>query len=149
MSRVGQEAGRQEIDYMTLLESDAASNPQWTVIYDGDCGFCQWSAERLSRRFKPGAFRMVARQKAGSLGLPQARLEEGRGKVLLLTPENVLLGGHLAVMKVYEVTGWGFLARLLTWPPFGWLMAAGYWLIARNRHHISRIFFKNQACRLD
>lgn len=134
---------------MTLQESKAPSSPQWTVIYDGDCGFCQWSAEKLSRRFKPGDFRMVARQKAGGLDLDPKRLEEGRGKVLLLTPDNDLLGGHLAVMKVYEVTGWGFFARLLTLPPIGWMMAAGYWVIARNRHHISRIFFKNQSCRLD
>lgn len=121
----------------------------WTVIYDGDCGFCQWSAERLSRRFKPGEFRMIARQKASGLGISPDRLEEGKGKVLLLSPKSELFGGHLAVLKACEVTGWGGFARFLTWPPMGWVLAAGYWLIARNRHHISRIFFKNQACRLD
>ena len=120
----------------------------WTVIYDGDCGFCQWSAERLGRRFRSGEYRMVPRQKAASLGISTEKLEEGRGKVMLLSPDGAVLGGHLAVLKVYEVTGLGAIAWILAAPPFGWVLSAGYWVIARNRRHISRLFFRNQACRL-
>lgn len=122
---------------------------KWTVIYDGDCGFCQWSAERLGRRFSPGSYRMVARQRAAGLGISPDKLEEGRGKVMLLCPDGRVLGGHLAVLKVYEATGVGSIARVLASPPIGWVLAVGYWFVARSRRHISRIFFKNQACRIE
>lgn len=121
----------------------------WTVIFDGDCGFCQWSAEKLGRRFRPGEYRMVPRQKAAGLGISAEKLEEGKGKVMLLCPDAKVLGGHLAVLKVYEVTGMGVLARILAAPPFGWVLGLGYKVIACNRRHISRLFFRNQACHLD
>lgn len=120
-----------------------------TIIYDGDCGFCQWSAERLGKRFPENSYRMVARQRAMNLGIDPLMLEEGRAKVLLLTPEGKMLSGHIAVMKVMEVTGWGSFARLLVKPPFGWILRAGYRLVAQNRQLISKVFFKNQVCRLD
>lgn len=125
------------------------SGGQWTIIYDGDCGFCQWSAERLGKRFSPGSYRMVPRQKAIGLGISPEKLEEGKGKVMLLCSDGKVLGGHLAVLKAYEVTGLGAIARVLAAPPIGWVLGSGYWVIARNRRLISRAFFKNQACRLD
>lgn len=91
---------------------------------------------------------MVPRQTAGGLGIAQDKLDEGRGKVMLLCPDGQVLGGHLAVLKVYEVSGLGGLARILAAPPLGWILGAGYWVVARNRRHISRLFFKNQACRI-
>jgi len=92
---------------------------------------------------------MVPRQRAAVLGISPEKLEEGKGKVMLLCPDSRVLGGHLAVLKVYEVTGMGFLARFLAAPPIAWILGAGYWVIAKNRRHISRLLFRNQDCRLD
>lgn len=33
-----------------------------TVLYDGDCGLCRWSADRLRRRDRHGRLRFVALQ---------------------------------------------------------------------------------------
>ena len=129
--------------------SDHPSQSQWTIVYDGDCGFCQWSAARLGRRYKEGSYRMIPRQRAAGLGISPEKLEEGKGKVMLLCPDAKVMGGHLAVLKVYEVTGMGVLARILAAPPFGWILGLGYWVVARNRRHISRLFFRNQACSIE
>lgn len=47
--------------------------------------------------------------------------------------------GHAAVaalLRVQRAFGWRFLGQLLITPPFSWIAAAGYAIVARFRHRL-------------
>ncbi len=76
------------------------------------------------------------------------RLKRCSRELLLVTPEGQAVWGSRAVITALALTGssaW----RLLLWPPIVWLMMAGYWLVARNRGLLSKLFFGGRECGLD
>lgn len=68
--------------------------------------------------------------------------------VYVVEPDGISHRGFDGVMHVLSETGWGWFAKMLLLPPFVWIGRAGYFIIARNRRTISKIFFKNLVCGL-
>ncbi len=118
------------------------------LLYDGSCGFCERSAEWIrSRWHDPSAY----------LAVPWQQLGEPRLVALGLTTEDVSRaawwiedgrreGGHLAVARslIAARGGWGAIGHLLLLPPFRWLAAIGYRIVAANR---GRLPGRSTACR--
>jgi predicted DCC family thiol-disulfide oxidoreductase YuxK len=109
------------------------------VLYDGDCGICQWSAGWLSR-LDPGrrleirplqsAAALVADAPAGAV-LREAihvRLADGTWR----------RGGDAVLAAIEELPGWRLAARLVRRTPLNRLVEPVYDLVARNRWTISR-----------
>ena len=40
--------------------------------------------------------------------------------------------------------GWGWLARVLSWPPFLWFVELGYWIVASNRRFFGKFLFTKE-----
>lgn len=108
------------------------------LIFDGDCGFCQWSADRLMRRDSKGLFTAVSRQRCPSPPMtPELAAQLGR-EIVVWTRDEKYLGGADAVFFFMQHTGWGFVARILALPPFIWIARIGYKIVAKNRLLISK-----------
>ncbi len=104
------------------------------LIYDGDCGFCQWSLVQ-GRRMLP---RMPATEafQAADLAGYGLTLEQARTAVQFVPRGGQALAGHLAVAGVLmgqPVFGWRLAGALLTVPPVSWIAALTYRWVAGHR----------------
>lgn len=70
-----------------------------------------------------------------------ALLERCKFELGLVTADGREMMGARAVLFILEATGWGWFARMLSYPPFIWVLQIGYWIVARNRGLISKVFF--------
>lgn len=119
------------------------------LIYDGDCGFCEWSKDRLIRRDRHGLFESVARQRCASPPMtPDLYARLGR-EIIVLTRDDKYLGGADAVLYFLELTGWGVVARQCRRWPIHFFARGVYRLIARNRLLISRLLRLPPSCAID
>lgn len=122
--------------------------PSW-LIFDGDCGYCQWSATRIGRRLPADGWQIVPQQRCPSPPMtPELRALAPWG-VIVVTPDGRVRHAAKAVIYLWAQNP---LTRPLAWllgnPLVLPLTQIGYRFVARNRHHISRIFFKNASCAL-
>jgi len=113
-------------------------NERHLLIFDADCGFCQWSADRLMARGGPF--------EASPNSLHPEFKDRSSREVIVRLSSGVELGGADAVLFVLSKTGWGWFGVLLGKPPFIWLLRVGYWIIARNRQLISRMLRLPASC---
>ncbi|MEK6709683.1 MAG: hypothetical protein AABZ64_03810, partial [Nitrospinota bacterium] len=58
----------------------------------------------------------------------------------LILPDGRTLAAGRAVLGVLALLGWRRAAALLSLYPFVWIVEAGYWLAARNRGRLGRLF---------
>jgi len=107
-----------------------------TLIYDGDCALCTWTAAR-GQRLLPAPVTAVPWQRAdlAALGLDQAAVEHS---VQWVAPGQKPQAGHRAIARWLIASGlpWSLAGRLLLVPPISWLGAGAYRLVANNRHRI-------------
>jgi hypothetical protein len=64
--------------------------------------------------------------------------------VHVITPDGAVLRAGRGSLFALETAGWGWKARLLSRPPFLWIVELGYWLVARNRRLVSRFLFRGE-----
>jgi hypothetical protein len=110
------------------------------LIYDGDCGFCRWTLD-LGRTWLAEFPLAVPSQRLDlpALGLTVAAADRA---VHLRTASGRLLAGHRAAgMVLLGQAGfrWRLLGALLITPPFSWLAACAYRLIARYRGRLFKL----------
>ena len=117
---------------MVEVESDRG-----LLIFDGDCGFCTWSADWVSRRWPPGP-RTVPWQRMPPESLAAAGLTaaESAKAAWWVDSTSRAYRGHRAIAKsliacggVYRVIG-----TVIDVPPGSWLAAVIYPIVTRNRH---------------
>lgn len=116
-------------------ESDRTGTQRPTVIYDGDCGFCQRSVDRWRRRHGAN----VEFLPSYDLGerfpdVPRDRFDE---TVFLVERDGKVREGADAVFTLGALRGPGLLAwtyRHL--PPFAALAEWAYRLVARHRYRL-------------
>jgi predicted DCC family thiol-disulfide oxidoreductase YuxK len=118
------------------------------LVYDGSCGFCERSAEWIRSKWPPsGEYAAVSWQQLGDSGLTALGLTtDDVSRAAWWIDDRRREGGHVAVAwsLVAARGGWGALGRLLLVPPFRWLAAPGYRLVAANR---GRLPGHTSACR--
>jgi predicted DCC family thiol-disulfide oxidoreductase YuxK len=106
------------------------------LVFDGDCAFCT-SCARLLVRIGPEA-QVVAWQVADldELGLTAAQAAEA---VRWVGADGTVRSGHEALAATLSTAVgpvWRTFGRVLVLPGVSPLAAAGYRLIARNRHRL-------------
>lgn len=119
-----------------------------TLLYDADCGFCTASADWLRRLRLRAAIEPLQRADLAGLGVDPRRASR-EIPFVEADPTGVRVSyGHLAVGRSLATGGPGcrLAAWLLTHPPVSWLAAAGYAVIARNRH---RLPGSTASCRIE
>lgn len=111
-----------------------------TLVFDGDCGFCTASVRWAERWCRP-AVRFVPWQEL-DLGAHGLTVDAVTSAVQWLrprtTPEKPVPSGSAAVGRLLLRSRWPFrpLGALMLVPPFSWLAAAAYRLVARNRYRL-------------
>ncbi len=124
------------------------ANRQW-VLWDGQCGLCRAAADWVRRRDRGGRLAVVAWQQAPSPPMTPALEAACRQAVQVVTRDGRVLAGAEAVVFVLGEVGWRRSARLLSRPPFRWVLGWGYRRVARHRGALSRLLGLPAACRVN
>lgn len=106
------------------------------LVFDGDCAFCTTWVHRLEAALP--YFPHATPWQWLDLDQHGLSLDDVAEYAWLITPRHHY-AGHLAfaaVLRLQPTMGWRFLGNLMRTPPFSWAAAAGYQLIARNRHRL-------------
>ncbi|MBI2466636.1 MAG: DUF393 domain-containing protein [Candidatus Rokubacteria bacterium] len=96
----------------------------------------------VKRRDRADVFEAVAYQAAPHPPMTDVLAARCARAVHVLGPDGSLLAAGRACLFVLGKLGWPRLARVLSLPPFVWLVEAGYWLVARNRGFFSLFLFR-------
>jgi predicted DCC family thiol-disulfide oxidoreductase YuxK len=118
------------------------------LVYDGDCSFCTSSARWMTAHWH-GPQEAIAWQHLGTdrLELLGLTLDDVRRAAWWIDPAGGRSRGHVAIARALQAAhGWPSIAgRILLVPPFRWLAAGIYPLVARWRH---RLPGGTPACRM-
>ncbi len=109
------------------------------LVFDGDCGFCTFSAEWVARGWPPGP-RAVAWQHLGADGLKAVGLTPAQAQEAVWWVDGMghLFKGHRAVGKSLTA-GRGpkrAVGIMISLAPLSWVAAAVYPLIVRYRYRL-------------
>lgn len=109
------------------------------LVFDGDCGFCTSCARWIGARWRGGE-RAVPWQTLSAEELEAHSLtrEQVRAAVWWIDEEGRRSSAHLAIAhSLIAGSGWPAVAgRVLLVPPFRWIAAAVYPLVARWRRFL-------------
>jgi len=111
---------------------------RWTVVYDGDCGFCTRSVSWLARWDRRGLLRFVRSQDAAALAaLPPMAPAALAAAMHLVTPAGEVFAGAAGAPHILRlVPGGRALAALFRLPGVPALADRVYRLVARHRHRL-------------
>ncbi len=114
---------------------------RWTVVFDGECGICRRSVERLRSWDTEGRLRMVPFQGPGVMDrYPQIEEAEFREAVQVIAPDGRYWSGADAVEQALRQAGRRRLAGLFTLPLARPIARRVYRWVARNRPLLARFF---------
>lgn len=123
---------------------DVTADSTGVVVFDGDCGFCTWSADRL-RRWSSGRLRTVPWQRA-DLQLLGLTAEECAESVQYVTGgRHFRAGAAVAQALLVCREPWRCAGQVMASPRVAPITERAYRLIAANRH---RLPGSTPACRL-
>lgn len=106
-------------------------NSQSIVVYDGDCGICEASAQWIKRHVP--VLRVVSHYEYGL---------EHIYSVWLVTSTGRREGAAAVaeILRISDVPVMRVLGRIISLPIVRTLAAGVYWVIARNRRYLSKLF---------
>ena len=64
--------------------------------------------------------------------------------VHVVTNDGRVLKAGRATLFVLERIGWGWFARLLSYPPLVWIVEIGYWIFAHSRPFFALVMFRRE-----
>ena len=105
------------------------------LVFDGDCGFCTWSAARIER-WASGALDVVPWQRADLSGLGLTE-DQCATAVQFVDADGVAAGGAAVARALQRCRQpWCSAGRLLALPWLGPVVERGYVVVAANRHRL-------------
>ena len=115
------------------------------LLYDADCGFCQWSVNQLKRRDPQNEFTYLP--SIDFPGISQELVEQSQREIVLFY-KGCQLNGADAALKLYcHLKPWSPL-QIFKLPPFIWIARVIYRIIANNRQTISRWLKLPSSCQI-
>ena len=107
-----------------------------TLVFDGECAFCERCATWMAARLPRGT-PVIASQQADLAGLGLSP-EQAADAAWWIETGGQPHRGHRAIAAALGACGggWGTLGRILAWPGISLLAAGVYQLVARNRHRL-------------
>ena len=109
------------------------------LVYDGDCAFCTASAGWIAARWS-GAECAVAWQDLGAEALDGLGIGAGEARraAWWIDGAGRRSRGHLAIARALQSADGplAVIGTVILVPPFRWLAAGGYRLVARRRHRL-------------
>lgn len=122
----------------SLRSAQAPVPSGWTLVYDGDCNFCQRSVALIRRWDRRGALRCLPFQSDAELAalpaIPRSALEQA---MHLVAPDGRVFAGAAAAPETLRLMPGGRpLAWLFGLPGVPFVARRVYQLVARNRHRL-------------
>lgn len=126
------------------------------VLHDRDCGLCLAAATLLRRWDRRGLLDLVPLQEAAAD--PRAAVRGAAAGCALERELHavdevdgaIVAGGDAVLAIAARLPGGRVPAVVLAAPPFRWTVAAGYALVAANRHRIGRLLrLEGPGCLVD
>jgi predicted DCC family thiol-disulfide oxidoreductase YuxK len=122
--------------------------PALTVLFDGHCGLCRASAERL-RRFDPQrrVELLDLHDPSAALRFPAIDRREAMRWMQAVDREGRVFSGSDAWAHIgLELPGWKAIAWIPLVPGVRWLARSVYAAIARNRYRWNRNACEDGSC---
>jgi len=118
------------------------------LLYDRDCGFCNWLVQQAQRLDRYGHLEVSPLQSPGLLARYQISPAAAELSLHVVTPDGRVHQGGAAIRMVLRALPWLWPAYYL-WliPGVPWLMDRLYYTVARHRHRLGR-WLGLAACRL-
>lgn len=114
------------------------------LIWDGGCDFCANAVAWFGRRDRERKFIVVPYETCPSPPMTPALRREAEQAMQVVGRDGRRFSGGRAVLFALAEVGWHrTLMRLATMPPFVWMVAFGYRVVANHRQFLSRFFFRN------
>lgn len=112
-----------------------------TIIYDGECRFCTWSADRIRKLDRRESFEVLPRQQPGlDYRFPILTQSDFNTGLRLIHLDGRIDVGADAVYQIYRtLPPYQLIAWVYRLPLLHHVFRLGYWFIARYRHHLGRI----------
>lgn len=118
------------------------------LLYDGDCGFCTWSAQQAKRFDRAGRLDIMPLQAPGVLARYGISPTAAGLSLHVVTPDGRVHNGGASIRMALRALPWLWPAYYLWFiPGVPWLMDRLYYLMARHRHRLGR-WLGLEACRL-
>jgi predicted DCC family thiol-disulfide oxidoreductase YuxK len=121
---------------MTDQRATGSPRTRPVLLFDGECGFCTRIVEEATQRLAADVdYLPFQTAPLVSYGVSTA---EARHSLQWVAVDGRIGHGSDAVARLLIASGgaWPRLGRLLLAPPFSFVAAGCYWLIARFRGHI-------------
>lgn len=115
------------------------------LLYDGACGLCRRMTRWARRHDRAGAVEAVPYQEAPSPPMTPELSEACARAVHVITTDGRVFRAGRATLFVLGQVGWPCTARVLSLPPFVWIVELAYHLVATNRHLISKILIRDRG----
>lgn len=121
-----------------------------TVLFDGSCGLCRASAERVRRFDSRGRIELLdLHDPTAAQRFPQINREEAMKWMQAVDPDGRVYSGADAWTRIgLLLPGWNVVAWILALPGIRWLAARVYAWIARNRYRWNRTVCEDGSCRV-
>jgi predicted DCC family thiol-disulfide oxidoreductase YuxK len=123
------------------------------MFYDGQCPFCRWEVQWLSRRNQKGllAFQDLSDPdfNPSDYGLSESEVRDFIHGVL---PDGTVLKGLEVFRVAYGAVGLGWLTAPTAWPGLRRICDMAYRLFARNRVRLGKLLGRDcpdGTCRVD
>jgi predicted DCC family thiol-disulfide oxidoreductase YuxK len=126
------------------MSIDEPSENRDLVLWDGDCGFCRRGVRWFERRDVAGRMRMLPYQEAPSPPMTPELAAACDRALYIVHPDGSMTRAGRAILYMLGSIGHPRLAGWLARAPCVWAVEFGYWLVARNRHIASRLFFTRE-----
>ena len=121
-----------------------------TVLYDGACGLCRASVERVRRIDPRGRIELVDLHDLGvAVRFPQVNLEDAMRLMQAVDQNGAVYSGVDAWARIgLALPGWNLLAWLLLVPGIHYVAERFYAWVARNRYRSNRDLCEDGSCAL-
>jgi predicted DCC family thiol-disulfide oxidoreductase YuxK len=114
---------------------------RFKMLYDGECPFCRLEARWFARLNRSGGLALediaAPRFDPAAYGVT---LGELMGSLHGVHPDGRLTRGMETFRQAYRAVGFGWLAAPTGWPVLRWGFDGAYWVFARYRVRLGRVF---------
>lgn len=125
------------------------ADPPHTILYDGDCGFCKWSLNKILSWDRRNRLRPVAIQgEEGQALLAEVPVSERLDSWHLASPSGELRSAGAAAEPLVGLLPGGRPLGL-AFRTFPSLTEHAYRFVARNRDRIVRVLRIDEGCEID
>jgi len=122
--------------------------PALTILYDGNCGLCRASAERLRRRDRASRIELLNLHDPAVLArFPRLNFDEALRLMQAVDVNGKVYSGVDAWARAgAELPGWKLFAWLLRFPGIHLVAGKIYGWVARNRYRWNRELCAGGSC---